>query len=78
MRASVGRPGFVHMVLALLSVAGIVGAFLLIARSSAEPALKAGTVVVASVKDLSPWRALYVTVLTTLGGANADLDAGRG
>jgi hypothetical protein len=47
--ASVGRPGFVHMVLALLSVAGIVGAFLLIARSSAEPALKAGTVVGAAV-----------------------------
>lgn len=39
--------------------------------------IAAGTVVVASVKDLSPWRALYVTVLTTLGGANADLDAGR-
>jgi Trk K+ transport system NAD-binding subunit len=36
-----------------------------------------GTVVVAAVKDLSPWRALYVTVLTTLGGANADLEARR-
>ncbi len=36
-----------------------------------------GTVVVAAVKDLSPWRALYLTVLTTLGGANADLDARR-
>jgi Trk K+ transport system NAD-binding subunit len=36
-----------------------------------------GTVVVAAVKDLSPWRALYVTVLTTLGGANADLGARR-
>ncbi|MDG6109439.1 NAD-binding protein [Dactylosporangium aurantiacum] len=36
-----------------------------------------GTVVVATVKDLSPWRALYVTVLTTLGGANADLEASR-
>lgn len=34
-----------------------------------------GSVVVAAVKDLSPWRALYVTVLTTLGGANADLGA---
>lgn len=36
-----------------------------------------GTVVVATVKDLGPWRALYVTVLTTLGGANADLEASR-
>ncbi|MEV4515831.1 NAD(P)-binding protein [Dactylosporangium sp. NPDC049525] len=33
-----------------------------------------GTVVVAAVKDLGPWRALYVTVLTTLGGAGADFE----
>ncbi|MEV4139236.1 NAD(P)-binding protein [Dactylosporangium sp. NPDC049742] len=46
----------------------LVGVFALIAT---------GSVVVATVRDLSPWRALYVTVLTTLGGANADLEAGR-
>ncbi|MET7427012.1 NAD(P)-binding protein [Dactylosporangium sp. NPDC005555] len=39
--------------------------------------LATGSVVVASVRDLSPWRALYVTVLTTLGGANADLETDR-
>ena len=47
--ASVGHPSFVHVVLALLAVVGFVGAFLLIARSSAEPAVKAGTVVGAAV-----------------------------
>ena len=47
--ASVGHPSFVHVVLALLAVVGFVGAFLLIAQSSAEPAVKAGTVVGAAV-----------------------------
>jgi uncharacterized membrane protein YjjP (DUF1212 family) len=47
--ASVGHPSIVHVVLALLAVVGFVGAFLLIARSSAEPAVKAGTVVGAAV-----------------------------
>jgi hypothetical protein len=47
--ASVSHPSIVHVVLALLAVVGFVGAFLLIARSSAEPAVKAGTVVGAAV-----------------------------
>ena len=47
--ASVGHPGIVHVVLALLAVVGFVSAFLLIARSSVEPAVKAGTVMGAAV-----------------------------
>ena len=47
--ASVGHPSIIHAVLALLAVAGFVGAFLLIGRSSAEPAAKAGTVIAAAV-----------------------------
>jgi hypothetical protein len=43
--ASVGHPSIVHVVLALLAVAGFVTAFLLIARSSAEPGVKGGTVI---------------------------------
>jgi Flp pilus assembly protein TadB len=47
--ASVGHPSIVHAVLALLALAGFVAAYLLIARSSAEPGVKAGTVVGAAV-----------------------------
>jgi hypothetical protein len=47
--ASVGHPGIVHVVLALLAVVGFVAGFLLIARSSVEPAVKAGTVIGAAV-----------------------------
>jgi|GraSoiStandDraft_44_1057316.scaffolds.fasta_scaffold362153_1 hypothetical protein len=47
--ASVGHPGIVHVVLALLAVVGFVTGFLLIARSSVEPAVKAGTVIGAAV-----------------------------
>ena len=42
--ASVAHPSIVHMVLALLAVAGFVTAYLLIAQSSAEPGVKGGTV----------------------------------
>ena len=47
--ASVGHPSIVHVVLALLAVVGFVSAFLLIARSGVEPAVKAGTVMGAAV-----------------------------
>ena len=47
--ATVGHPSMVHVVLALLALVGFVAAYLLIARSSAEPGVKAGTVVGAAV-----------------------------
>ena len=47
--ASVGHPSIIHMVLALVAVVGFVAAYLLIARSSAEPGVKGGTVIGAAV-----------------------------
>jgi len=46
---TIGHPSVVHMMLALLAVVGFVTAFLLIARSSVEPGVKAGTIVGAAV-----------------------------
>ena len=37
--------------------------------------LLAGTTTLAIVDKISPWKAMYLTVLTALGGANADLHA---
>ncbi|GAA2628354.1 NAD-binding protein [Dactylosporangium fulvum] len=36
--------------------------------------LAAGTVAVATVRDVGAWRALYLTVMTALGGPDTDLD----
>ena len=47
--ASVAKPGFLHLILALIAVCGIVGAYLFVARSNADPGLKAGTIVGAAV-----------------------------
>ena len=47
--ASVQSPSFVHLVLALISVAGFLGAFLLVGRSPAAPEVKAGTIVGAAI-----------------------------
>ena len=47
--ASVDRPGIPHLILALIAVCGIVGAYLSIARSNASEQLKAGTVIGAAV-----------------------------
>jgi Trk K+ transport system NAD-binding subunit len=40
---------------------------------AAAGGLALGAVAVASVRDVSGWRAIYLTVVTALGGANADL-----
>jgi hypothetical protein len=47
--ASVSSPGIVHLILALIAVGGIVGAYLCVARSNAEAGLKAATIVGAAV-----------------------------
>ena len=47
--ATIGHPSIAHVVLALLAVVGFVSAFLLIARSSVEPAVKGGSVIGAAV-----------------------------
>jgi hypothetical protein len=47
--ASVSGPGVIHLILALIAVGGIVGAYLFVARSEAEPGLKAATIVGAAV-----------------------------
>ncbi len=47
--ASVAHPSIAHVVLSLLAVVGFVAAYLLIARSSVEPGVKAGTVIGAAV-----------------------------
>ncbi len=47
--ASASSPGIVHAVLALIAVAGIVGAYLCVARSNAEEGVKAVTIVGAAV-----------------------------
>ena len=42
---SVAKPGIGDVVLALIAVCGIVGAYLFVARSNADPGLRAATIV---------------------------------
>jgi hypothetical protein len=47
--ASVGKPGGIHVLLAIAAVFAIVWAYLMVARSSQDSAWKAGTVIGAGV-----------------------------
>ena len=47
--ASAGKPGVLHLILALIAVCAIVGAYLSVARSNADGGLKAANIVGAAV-----------------------------
>jgi hypothetical protein len=58
--AHVAKPGIIHVLLALVAVAAIVGAYLFVARSKVEAEWKATTIIVVGAVGIVGMRLLSV------------------
>jgi len=60
--ASAAKPGMLHLILALIAVCAVVGAYLSIARSNADAGLKAANIIGAAVVSLVCFALLSLVV----------------